>query len=467
MTLEYEIDDSVIKQIPFSVSHLRKFFASGKTRSIDWRVHQLQQLKKMLQENESRFFDALSLDLHKSEQEAWTSEVGFLVSDIKHTLKHIRHWSQPRMVPTPLFAQPGKSYSLPEPLGTVLIIGAWNYPIQLMLAPFIAAIAAGNCAIIKPSELAVNSATLLAELIPQYLDTDCYQVITGAVSETTALLQQRFEHIFYTGGETVAKIIMKAAAEHLTPVTLELGGKSPCIVDKDTNLKVTASRIVWSKWMNAGQTCIAPDYILVEEGFVDSLVSALRLKIEEFYGANAMESQDYGRIINLRHFDRLTQYLEGQNVVYGGYIDRNKKYFSPTIIVSQDDQSLVMQEEIFGPILVILPIKNKLDAVRFVNERAKPLALYLYTNDKEFETNVLQSTSSGNVGVNDGMMFMANANLPFGGVGHSGMGSYHGKTGFDTFSHLKTIMKRSFLFDVALRYPPFNRLKLNILRKLL
>ncbi|MFT2110381.1 aldehyde dehydrogenase family protein [Marinomonas sp. 2405UD68-3] len=467
MVLKSEVENPLIEPIPFHVERLKTSFSEGTTRDIHWRISQLVQLKKMLQEKESKFLEALSLDLHKGEQEAWVAEIGFVISDINHTVKHLVKWCRPRYVTTPLFAQPGKSYSLPEPLGTVMIIGAWNYPFQLVLAPLVAAIAAGNCVVIKPSEVAEHSARLLAELIPLYLDTDCYHVVLGAVEETQVLLQQNVDHIFYTGGEAVAKIILKAAADYLIPVTLELGGKSPCIVDTDTNLDVTSSRIVWSKWMNAGQTCVAPDYLLVEERFVGSLIETLIAKIERFYGANPMESQDYGRIINLRHFDRLARYLEGQNVVYGGHVNREKKYLSPTIILAPDDQSLVMQEEVFGPILVVLPIKNKVDAIRVINSKPKPLALYLYTNDKSFEQHVLQRTSSGNVGVNDGMMFMANANLPFGGVGESGMGSYHGKTGFDTFSHLKTVMKRSFLLDVALRYPPFNRFKLNVLKKLL
>jgi aldehyde dehydrogenase (NAD+) len=450
-----------------SVTELHHTFSTGRTKDLVWRKNQLTHLKLLLTEHESEFITALHQDLHKSEQEAWTSEIGFLLSDIDHTLKHLSAWAKPRKVSTPLFVQPGKSYLLPEPLGSVLIIGAWNYPLQLVIAPLVAAIAAGNCAIIKPSELSVSTAALLATLIPQYLDNQAYKVVTGAVKETTELLQQRFDHILYTGGEGVAKIVMRAAAEHLTPVTLELGGKCPCIVDSNTDLSVTASRIAWSKWMNAGQTCVAPDYVVVEKAFADTFVAALTTKIEAFYGSDAKQSPDYGRIINERHFARLANYLHEQNVIYGGQLDASNKYLGPTIVLAPSADSLVMQEEIFGPILVIITVDKIQQAIDLVNSRPKPLALYLYTKNTGLEQQVLQQTSAGNVGINDGMMFMANPNLPFGGVGNSGMGSYHGQFGFDTFSHLKTVLKRSFLFDVALRYPPFNSTKLNWLKKLL
>lgn len=449
------------------VTELHHTFSTGRTKEVNWRKNQLLKLKLLLTENESAFMKALHQDLHKSEQEAWTAEIGFLLSDIDHTLKHLACWVKPRKVSTPLFVQPGKSYLLPEPLGTVLIIGAWNYPLQLVLAPLVAAIAAGNCAVIKPSELSANTATLLDRLIPQYLDPQAYKVLTGAVQETTELLKQRFEHILYTGGEAVAKIIMRAAAEHLTPVTLELGGKCPCIVDSNTDLSVTAARIVWSKWMNAGQTCVAPDYVIVEKSFLAAFTEALRQKVTEFYSADASQSPDYGRIVNERHFVRLSAYLQDQTIIAGGRVDAVSKFIEPTIVLDPSDDSVLMQEEIFGPILIILSVDSIQDAIALINRKAKPLALYLYTKNRDFEQQVLTQTSAGNVGINDGMMFMANPNLPFGGVGNSGMGAYHGKFGFDTFSHLKTVLKRRFWFDVPLRYPPFTQTKLNWLKKLL
>ncbi|NCP65884.1 MAG: aldehyde dehydrogenase family protein [Paraglaciecola sp.] len=453
--------------IPSLVSKLRTTFAEGTTRPLSWRKQQLKQLKTMLETEQAAFLEALKLDLHKCEQEAWTSEIGFVISDIDHSLRHLASWTKPRKVATPMFVQPGKSYLQPEPLGTVLIIGAWNYPVQLVLAPFVAAIAAGNCAVIKPSELSSHTAALLAKLIPRYLDSNAIEVVVGAVAETTALLAQRFDHILYTGGETVGKIVMRAAAEYLTPVTLELGGKCPCIVDRNTNLEVTAARIVWSKWMNAGQTCVAPDYVLVEEDFVADFVASLKSKITEFYGTDVKQSPDYGRIVNERHFARLSSYLLDQNVVLGGQCDPDTKYIEPTVVLAPDLQSPVMQEEIFGPILLIVPLRSITEAPAFINARPKPLALYVYSHDSAVAQHMVSHTSAGNVGINDGMMFMANPNLPFGGVGNSGMGAYHGQTGFDTFSHLKTVLKRHFIFDVALRYPPFSRSKLQWLKRLM
>jgi aldehyde dehydrogenase (NAD+) len=450
-----------------TVASLREYFASGQTKAYEWRVTQLQQVKKMLIEQQDKFLQALKQDLNKSELESWSSEIGFVTGDVEHTLKHLKKWMKEHVVSTPLVTQPGKSYSLAEPLGTVLIIGAWNYPVQLVLAPLVAAISAGNCALLKPSELAKNCSALLAKLIPEYLDKQAFAVVEGAVAETTELLKQKFDHIMYTGGEGVARIVMRAAADHLCPVTLELGGKCPCIVDSNTNLEVTAARIVWSKWMNAGQTCVAPDYILVEKAFADELIAALKNKLSEFYGADPKQSADYGRIINSRHFTRLASYLEGQNVLLGGDLDADRNYIAPTLLLNPDAQSAIMHEEIFGPILPIITVDNISDSIGIINQRAKPLALYLYSKDEAFEQQVLSSTSAGNVGINDGMMFMTNPNLPFGGVGNSGMGSYHGQTGFDTFSHLKTVMKRSFMFDAPLRYPPFTSTKLKWLKKLL
>lgn len=454
-------------KIAATLAQLRQQFQTGMTRSYPWRVKQLQQIQLMSERHEDEIVAALNADLHKSVVESWGTEIGFVNAEIAHSIKHLKKWMKPRKVATPLIAQPAKSYMLPEPLGVVLIIGAWNYPYQLLLSPLVAAIAAGNCAILKPSELAVNTSRLLAKLLPQYLDTAAFAVVEGGVEETTALLQLRFDHILYTGGGAVGKIVMRAAAEHLTPVTLELGGKSPCIVDSRCNLKVTADRICWSKWMNAGQTCVAPDYILVERHFADQLITALQQAIGRFYGSDPVQHKDYGRIINSRHCARLQSYLEGQEVIFGGEVDQETLYISPTLVKVSDLNAAIMQEEIFGPILPIVLLDEIEQAIPFVNDRAKPLALYLFSNDPQLEHNLLHQTSAGNVCVNDGMMFMLNPNLPFGGVGYSGMGSYHGQHGFDTFSHLKTVMKRSFLFDLPVRYPPFSKGKFNLLKRLI
>jgi aldehyde dehydrogenase (NAD+) len=455
-----------IDAIAPAVQTLQQYFATGKTKSIAWRIEQLEQVKKMASEQEQAIMQALKKDLSKCTSESWISEIGFVISDVEHTIKKLRKWAKPRKVSTPLLAQPGKSYQMPEPLGTVLIIGAWNYPFQLVVSPMVAAIAAGNCVVLKPSELASETSKILAEIVPNYLDQEAFTVVEGDIPETTELLKQKFDHIMYTGGEAVGKIVMRAAAEHLTPVTLELGGKSPCIVSDSANIDVTANRIVWSKWMNAGQTCVAPDYVLVDKKVSAQLIDKLKQKITAFYGDDAKQSPDYGRIINDRHYARISSYLDNQNVIFGGTLDERERYIEPTLLLNPDDATPIMRDEIFGPLLPIIEVDDMEQAITFVNKRSKPLALYLFNKDQTIEDNVMHNTSAGNVCINDGMMFMVNADLPFGGVGNSGMGSYHGQAGFDTFSHLKTVMKRSYMMDLDVRYPPYSDKKLNMLKML-
>ena len=458
--------DETEAQIASTVARLKDHFVRGEN-DLNWRTRQLKQLRKLVTENQSAIAEALKKDLNKGEVEAYTSEIGFVIGDIDHTLKHLKKWMRPRKVSTPIVAQPGTSFKMPEPLGTVLIIGAWNYPFQLVLAPLVAAIAAGNHAILKPSELSAHTSALIAKLVPRYLDSHAFAVVEGAVNETTALLKQQFDHILYTGGEQVGKIVMRAASEHLTPVTLELGGKSPCIVEGSADMSVTAARIAWAKWMNAGQTCTAPDYVLVEKEYEGELIEQLKRHISKFYGDDIEQSADYGRIINERHHQRLVNYLDGQQIAFGGDRNDEDKYLGPTLVSDPDPDSPLMQEEIFGPILPILTVESMDEAVAFVNRRAKPLALYVFTNRESVKQQVIEQTSAGSMCVNDGFMFMVNPELPFGGVGNSGMGSYHGRDGFDTFSHLKSVMKRGFRFDVPLRYPPFNKFKFSWLKRLL
>lgn len=460
-------ESSFIADIPAKIQLINDTFATGKTKDINWRIGQLKQIRKLVVEQQDKIFVAMQQDLGRCDMESWTAELGGVISEVDHSVKHLKKWMKPRKVSTPVVAQPGKSYILPEPLGSILIIGAWNYPLLLVLSPLVAAISAGNCALIKPSELSANMSNLLAQLVPKYLDNDAFVVVEGAVDETTELLKHPFDHIIYTGGEVVGKIVMRAAAEFLTPVTLELGGKSPCIVDSTTDLDVTAARIVWSKWMNAGQTCVAPDYVVVEEAFAAKLVDAIKNKITEFYSADAASSKDYARIVNERHLKRIVSYLDGQEVAFGGKHDLANKYIEPTIVLNPAPDSPLMQEEIFGPILPIVTVSHIEQAIPFINKRAKPLALYLFSKSEKFEQQVLTSTSAGMVCINDGFMFAANPNLPFGGVGKSGTGAYHGKIGFDNFSHQKTVMKRSFWFDVPLRYPPFSNTKFKLLKKLI
>ncbi|MDY6925792.1 MAG: aldehyde dehydrogenase family protein [Pseudomonadota bacterium] len=446
---------------------LQQSYVLGKTKTYAWRKAQLEALQRMLSENEAAFVEALNTDLGKSEAEAFTTEIGFLLSDIQHTKKHLRQWMKARKVSTPLVAQPARSSLQPEPLGTVLIIGAWNYPVQLTLAPYVTALAAGNCALLKPSELAPASSALMASLIPKYLDGDAVAVVEGDKDVASELLSLPFDHIFYTGGEAVGKIVMAAAAQNLTPVTLELGGKSPCVVDANTDITTTARRIVWGKWTNAGQTCIAPDYVLVERNCADALIDKLGKEITRQFGNQPLQSKDYGRIVNERHLTRLKQYTEGHEIVIGGQLDEAQRKLAPTVILNPDIDTPVMQEEIFGPVLPVIEVSSVSEAIDFIKRRHKPLAAYLFSESQSIQQQFVDEVSAGSVCINDTMMFMANPQLPFGGVGNSGMGRYHGKFGFDTFSHLKSVMQRSFWFDVAIRYAPSSARKRFLLKKLL
>ncbi len=448
------------------IQELKQTFASGKTKSLDWRKAQLLSLKRLLLENENAIYQALQQDLGKCQFESYISEYSYVLHDIDLFVKNLKKWSKTKVISTPVLAQPGKSKLRPEPYGVSLIMGAWNYPVQLVLSPMVASLSAGNCVVLKPSELAQATSELIAKLIPKYMDTSAIKVYQGGVLETTELLKQRFDHIMYTGSETVGKIVMRAASEHLTPVCLELGGKSPCIVDENTNLKVTADRIVWGKFINAGQTCIAPDYILVTPRQREPLIAALKQSLLKQYGREPNLSDDYGRIINERHFDRLVGYLEGQQdkLVVGGQSDREQKYIAPTILFDPELDSPVMTDEIFGPILPIIEIDSMDKAITFVNDREKPLALYLFSHNDDVVKRVTDQTSAGTLCINDAVIFMVNSNMPFGGVGNSGMGAYHGKWGFDTFSHLKPIMHRSFVADAPVRYAPYSNWKLKLMK---
>ncbi|SHG23667.1 aldehyde dehydrogenase (NAD+) [Microbulbifer donghaiensis] len=448
------------------VAGLRTYFRSGTTAELSWRRQQLRQLRRMLAENEPRFLQVLRQDLHKAPQEGFMTEVSALYGDIDHALKHLKKWARLRRASTPIVAQPAKSYVQPEPLGVVLIIGAWNYPLQLLLSPLVPAIAAGNCAVLKPSELAPATSALVAELLPRYLDRDAFTCVEGAVPETTALLEQRWDHILYTGGGRVGKIVMAAAARHLTPVTLELGGKSPCIVADDANMEIAARRIAWGKFTNAGQTCIAPDYLLCTERTAERLLPAIEQATREMFGDDPQRSADYGRIVNRAHAERLAGFLADGDVIFGGQVDVEERYVAPTLMRNVSVEAAVMQEEIFGPILPVVVLDDFSKVEEFVNGREKPLALYVFTEDDSTADRVLSRCSSGNACINDCMMFMTAHDLPFGGVGSSGMGAYHGEHGFRTFSHFKAVMKRRSILDLDLRYAPFNARKFKLLRLL-
>ena len=447
-------------------SDLKANFESEKTMSLQWRAAQLEALERMMVEREQEFLDALDADLGKHALEAWFTEISYVAGDAKYCRKKLKKWTRRRKVATPIVGQPGKSWLQPEPLGVVLIIGAWNYPLQLTLAGAAAAIAAGNCVVLKPSELAPATSEVTARLVPKYLDPDCVKVVEGGVVETTALLELPWDHILYTGSGNVGRIVLAAAAKHLTPVTLELGGKSPCIVMPDADLETTARRIVWGKFTNAGQTCIAPDYILTDAETEKKLLPLLQQAISEMFGDDPAQSDSYGRIVNERHFERVAGLIESGHVAIGGQTDAADLYIAPTILSDVSTDSPVMQEEIFGPVLPIVLIDGLEAAMRFVRDGDKPLAAYIFTKDKAAETRFLEKISSGSACVNDCMMFMIVHELPFGGVGPSGMGNYSGEYGFKTFSHFKPVMRRGWWPDPDIRYAPYTDRKFSLLRKL-
>lgn len=460
------IPSTALDTIPRLVDEVRQRFDAGITRSMDWRIRQLDALGRFLEEREREILDALHADLGKPEMEAYGAEVSYVANDVDHTRKHLRHWMKAEKVSSPLVVQPGQSYVVREPLGVVLIISPWNYPFQLLMAPLVAALAAGNCAVLKPSEVAPTTSSLLARWLPRYLD-DCVKVVEGGVPETTRLLEQRFDHIFYTGNGKVARIIMTAAAKHLTPVTLELGGKSPCIVDASADLDVAAKRIVWGKFFNAGQTCVAPDYVLVEESVHDALLDRMVAVVRSFYGDDPQKSPDFARVVNERHLQRLIRLLEGQTLACGGSHDANDRYLAPTILRDVSSDADVMQEEIFGPILPVIAVPHVDAAIAFVNRRDKPLALYVFSQRESVQAKVRDRTSSGGMSINHVWLHLAVPELPFGGVGESGMGAYHGKHGFETFSHRKSVLKKPTQIDPPLLYPPYTESKAKWVRRLL
>lgn len=432
----------------------RTFYQSASTRPLSFRKEQLQRLKDCIRENETNILNALKQDMNKPSFEAYASEVGFLYEEIDHTLKHFESWTRPRRVPTPFVHFPASSYIYHEPKGVVLIIGPWNYPFQLLISPVIGAIAAGNCVVLKPSEFAPATSRAISQLATRW-DPGFMAVIEGGVETSQALVGQSWDHIFFTGGTAVGRIIMRAAAEHVTPVTLELGGKSPCIVDADIHLEHTARRIVWGKFFNAGQTCVAPDYLLVHTSLKAKLLERMRSCLRTFFGTDPSESPDYARIINNKHFSRLQKMLEGGTIVEGGVCKASERYISPTWIENIAMDHPLMTEEIFGPILPVIEYETLEQAIEIVNQRPKPLALYFFSSNRAHQQKIIREIAFGGGCINDTLIHLSNPNLPFGGIGTSGIGAYHGKFSFDTFSHQKAITHRSFLLDSKLRYPPY------------
>jgi aldehyde dehydrogenase (NAD+) len=459
-------DTSARDRIAALPDKLRATFRTGRTRAFAWRMEQLRAVEKLLVENTPALEKALAADLGKPALEAIAADIGFPKSEAAFAIKNLSRWMKPQKVSQPAAQRPGRSWVQHDPLGVVLIIAPWNYPVQLCFNPLVAAIAAGNCAVIKPSEMNPQTSRLIAELVPKYLDNDAFVVVEGAVDETTVLLEQQFDHIVYTGNGHVARIVMAAAAKHLTPVTLELGGKSPCIVMADANLDVAAHRIAWGKWSNAGQTCTAPDYVLVQKSVEGALIEKLRAVVKEFYGDKPYQSKDYPRIVNERHVDRLAGLIEDRGqVAVGGDYDRAQRYFAPTVLRDVKPDARVMQDEIFGPILPVMSIPNLDAAIDYINDHDKPLALYVFTADKKASERVLAETSSGGACINATLWHCANPNLPFGGVGPSGMGAYHGKWGFDVLSHRKAVCEKPTMMDPKITYPPYTKIKEWLVRK--
>ncbi|GMP46898.1 hypothetical protein CsSME_00014876 [Camellia sinensis var. sinensis] len=454
------------------VNQLRGTFSTCKTKSYEWRISQLKNLLKLANDHEQDIIDALRSDLSKPPLEAYVSEIAMFKSSCEFTIKDLKRWMMPEKVKTSITTFPSSAEVFPEPLGVVLVISAWNYPFLLSLDPVIGAIAAGNAVVLKPSEISPATSSLLAKLVGEYMDSSAVKVVEGAVPETSALLEQKWDKIFYTGNGKVGRIVLAAAAKHLTPVALELGGKCPVFVDSNTNLKVTTRRIIAGKWgLNNGQACVSADHIITTKDFAPKLIDALKVELEKFYGNDPLKSEDLSCIVSSNHFARLEKLLDDDKIsgkiVHGGQRDQNHLKISPTILLDAPEDSLIMNEEIFGPLLPIVTVDSLEDSFNMVNSKEKPLAAYLFTNDKKLKEEFVRNVSAGGLLINDIALHLANPYLPFGGVGESGMGAYHGKFSFDTFTHKKAVLYRSFAGDASARYPPYTPAKLRLLRALL
>lgn len=437
----------------------KQYFESGVTKDISFRLEKLKILKKAVLENKQKILSALYKDLKKPEFEAVSSEILMVAEELNYSIKHLPSFGKVKKVKTPMTHFPAESLIYNEPYGVVLIIGPWNYPFQLVIDPLIGAISAGNCAVIKPSEYAPNTSKIIAEIIDENFEEEFIAVFEGGQDISSALLKEKFDYIFFTGSVPVGKIVMKAAAENLTPVTLELGGKSPCIIDKNVNIEVAAKRIVWGKFFNAGQTCVAPDYVAVHKNIKKDFLESAKKWIRSFYGENPSVSVDFGRIVNEKHFDRLVNLMKDGLIIAGGEYDKESLYISPTIIEKVKWDDLIMKEEIFGPILPVLEYDDLDNLILNIKKFPKPLSLYIFSNDKDIQEKIIKDISFGGGCVNDTLMHLANPNLPFGGVGESGIGAYHGTANFETFSHKKSILNKPFFMDMNFRYPPYKNKK--------
>lgn len=446
----------------------KEFFYLGKTNDINFRIDNLRKLKEVIKVNENKILEALNKDLGKSNFESYATEIGIVYDEINVHIKNIKKWARRERKKSSIIYYPSKSYVYKEPYGVTLIIGPFNYPFQLVIAPLIGAISAGNTAIIKPSENTKNISILLEEIINENFEEEYLKVVSPLEGKEAVsyLLEFPFDYIFFTGSVRVGKIIMEKAAKNLTPITLELGGKSPCIVDSDAKLELAAKRIVWGKFLNAGQTCVAPDYLCVHKNIKEKLLKLIISEIHKQFGEEIKTSPDYPRIVNNNSLTRLSNYIKDGEVYYGGSFDDLGLYMEPTILVNTDVNSAVMTEEIFGPILPVIEFDNIENIIDFINRREKPLALYYFSESKKNINYILRATTSGGVTINDTIIHVANGNLPFGGVGNSGIGNYHGKASFDTFTHKRSVMKRGTFVEFNIRFAPYKE-KINILKKIM
>ncbi|MGL5647455.1 MAG: aldehyde dehydrogenase [Clostridium sp.] len=446
----------------------KEFFKTGKTKDLNFRIDNLRKLKKAIKDNEDEFLIALNKDLGKSKFEGYATEIGITYDEMNLHIKKLKTWAKRERTKSSIVYFPSKNYIYKEPYGVALIIGPFNYPFQLIVAPLIGAISAGNCAVLKPSEGSLNTALLLEKIINNIFDEDYIKVVAPSEGKeaVTELINTPYDYIFFTGSIGVGKIVMEAASKNLTPVTLELGGKSPCIIDKDSKISLAAKRIVWGKFLNAGQTCVAPDYLMVQKDIKDEFLKALVEEIEKQFGTDTKNNEEYPRIIRERDTEKLISYFKDGDIYYGGNYDISDRYIEPTVITNVDLESDLMQNEIFGPILPIIEFNETTDAINFVNSRNKPLALYYFSESNSKIERVLKETTSGGVTINDTVIHVGQTSLPFGGVGSSGMGNYHGKASFDTFSHTRSVVKRGTFMEVNIRFAPFKD-KIKLLRKIM
>ena len=453
-----EMSDTIRRQ--------RQFFSAHRTKDVGYRLDALKTLRRAILQYEKRISEALYADLRKSEFESYMTEIGIVLEELRMHIRNVKKWSRPKRARTKFYNYFASCYQYPEPYGVVLIMAPWNYPFQLLINPLIGALSAGNGVVLKPAEYSRNTSRVIAEMITEHFAPDHISIFTGGREINEALLQERYDYIFFTGSPALGKVIMERAAKNLTPVTLELGGKSPCIVHGDADIDLAARRIVWGKFLNAGQVCIAPDYVFVHKDVKVALLERMKGRIEQCFGSDARQSADYPRIINDQQFDRLSRYLESGTIAHGGATEKAQKYIAPTILTDIAADDPVMEEEIFGPILPVMEYERLQDVIEFVIARPKPLALYLFSRDKGIQQEIIEQVSFGGGCINETIMQITNASLPFGGVGNSGMGAYHGKSTFDTFTHYKSIVNKGRMIDTSLRYPPYQG-KMGILRKII